>query len=209
MHYEILVEGQCELTVLSILMPRIAGDYNAPNTWKIHKHRGIGSLPENPVEAPKPSDTSLLGQLPAKLRAYAANPVPDRKIIILVDLDDKNKQEFHAQLMALLTYCENDFPIFFSFAEEELEAWYLGDRNALLAYNPKISVTKLNSYTQDSICDTWKLLLEADEPALAKLTKRDRRLLDKKIHWAKKISPHMDVNINVSPSFSAFKEAFS
>ncbi|MBT1426541.1 DUF4276 family protein [Dickeya dianthicola] len=209
MHYEILVEGQCELTALSILMPKIAGEYNSPNTWRIHKHRGIGSLPENPSKAPKFSDTSLLGQLPAKLRAYAANPDPERKVIILIDLDDKDKQEFHAELMTLLNYCENDFSVFFSFAEEELEAWYFGDRSALLKYNPKISIDKLNIYVQDSICDTWKLLLEADEPALAKLNKRDRRLLDKKIYWAKKIPPHMDVNINVSPSFSVFKGAFS
>ncbi|HCR3201397.1 TPA: DUF4276 family protein [Morganella morganii] len=209
MHYEILVEGQCELTVLSILMPKLAGNYNTPNTWKIHKHRGIGSLPSDPTKPPKASDTSLLGQLPAKLRAYSSNPISERKVIVLLDLDDKNKQQFYSELMTLLNHCENDFPVFFYFAEEELEAWYLGDQNALMAYNPKISFSKLNSYVQDSICDTWKLLLEADDPTLAKLNNRDRRLLDKKVYWAKKIPPHMDVNVNLSPSFLEFKNAFS
>ena len=209
MHYEILVEGQCELTALSILMPKIVGDYNNPNTWRIHKHRGIGSIPENPTEPPKSTDVSLLGQLPAKLRAYAANPDPERKVVILVDVDDKDKISFHSDLVALLDYCMNDFTAYFSFAEEELEAWYLGDKNALLSYNPKISIAKLNSYIQDSICDTWKLLLEADDPALARLHKRDSRLLEKKVQWAKKIPPHMDVNINSSPSFIAFKDVLS
>ena len=32
MHYEILVEGQSELTLLSTIMPQILGAYNEPHT---------------------------------------------------------------------------------------------------------------------------------------------------------------------------------
>ncbi|EFH3261516.1 DUF4276 family protein [Escherichia coli] len=206
MHYEILVEGQCELTALSILLPKIIGEYNNPHTWKIHKHRGNGSIPDNPALAPKISDTSLLGQLPAKLRAYSNNPDPNRKVIVLLDLDDKDRESFHTALIDLLKYCSNPFDVSFPFAEEELEAWYLGDRQALIAYNAKINMTKLNGYIQDSICDTWRFLLEADEPSLLKLKKKDKRLLEKKVFWAKKITPHMDVDRNLSPSFNSFKE---
>lgn len=67
MHFEILVEGQAELTALSILIPKIIGEYDNPHTWRIHKHRGIGRLPDDPMKAPNPKDSTLLHQLPAKL----------------------------------------------------------------------------------------------------------------------------------------------
>ena len=70
MHYEILVEGQSELTLLSTIMPQILGAYNEPHTWKIHKHRGIGKLPQDMAANPNPTNPSLLHNLPAKLRAY-------------------------------------------------------------------------------------------------------------------------------------------
>ncbi|KIC85725.1 hypothetical protein [Pantoea agglomerans] len=209
MHFEILVEGQCELTVLSTLMPKFVGVYNSPHTWRIHKHRGIGAIPSNPDKPPKINDTSLLGQLPAKLRAYSKNPNPNRKVIILMDLDDKDRTIFTAQLNALLVHCDAEFTASFSFAEEEPEAWYLGDRNALLVYNPKIATQKLDAYVQDSICNTWKLLLDADDPSLSKINKRDRKILEKKVLWAKKISPHMNTTGNLSPSFNDFKLNFN
>lgn len=208
MHYEILVEGQCELTFLSILMPQLVGEYNNPHTWKIHKHRGIGIIPANPLAPPAVTDTSLLGQLPAKLRAYAAKPDPGRKIIVLVDVDDKDKDIFYAELLELLNHCQSPISAHFAFAEEELEAWYFGDNAALLAYNPKINVAKLQAYVQDSICDTWKMLMDADDPTMSKLGKRDRRILEKKVSWAKKIPPHMNVDVNISPSFISFKNIF-
>ena len=56
MNFEILVEGQGELTTLSILMEKIVGPYGEPHTWKIHKHRGIGKLPDNPKQPPNKHD---------------------------------------------------------------------------------------------------------------------------------------------------------
>jgi len=67
MHFEILVEGQTELTALSILTPRILGEYNDPHTWKIHKHRGIGRLPDDLSMAPNRFDQTLLHNLPSWL----------------------------------------------------------------------------------------------------------------------------------------------
>jgi len=189
-------------------MPKLVGEYNNPHTWKIHKHRGIGSIPLNPSAPPTVTDTSLLGQLPAKLRAYAAKPDPERKIIVLVDVDDKDKNAFYTELLDLLNHCQAPITAHFAFAEEELEAWYLGDNAALLAYNPKLNIAKLEAYVQDSICDTWKMLMDADDPTLSKLGKRDRRILEKKVFWAKKIPPFMNVEINKSPSFISFKNIF-
>lgn len=206
MHFEILVEGQTELTALSILIPKIVGDYGAPNTWKIHKHRGVGRLPDNPQERPNPHDPTLLHQLPAKLRAYSKNQDPTMAVIVLLDLDDKDKDELNTQLNTLLEYCEAGFEAEFKFAVEELEAWYMGDRNALLMFNPEIRQNILNNYIQDSICDTWEELAKADSPFVLTQGKRNSATQEKKKEWSKKIPLHMDVNNNLSPSFNEFTQ---
>ncbi|QMV16059.1 DUF4276 family protein [Vibrio spartinae] len=204
MHFEILVEGKTELTALSILMPKIVGVYGEPHTWKIHKHRGIGKLPTDPQIRPNPQDMTLLHQLPAKLRAYAKNIDEQRVVVVLLDLDDKNPFTFHQQLTSLVNYCQQPLEVKFQFAVEELEAWYLGDIAALQQFNPKIKSQVLEQYQQDSICGTWEILAEADEPAVLKSKKRSALVLDKKKEWAKKIPLHMEVIHNQSPSFQGF-----
>jgi hypothetical protein len=89
MHFEFLVEGQTELTALSILMRQILGEYDDRHTWRIHKHRGIGRLPDNPTAKPNKCDQSLLHNLPSKLRAYGAEKRDDLVVVVLVDLDNR------------------------------------------------------------------------------------------------------------------------
>ena len=66
MHYEILVEGQTELTVLSTIMAQILGEYGEHNTWKIHKHRGVGELPKNMSDRP---GTNILWKFAVQLQS--------------------------------------------------------------------------------------------------------------------------------------------
>ena len=204
MHFEILVEGQTELTALSILLPKILGNYNEVHTWKIHKHRGIGRLPDNPAQKPNPHDMTLLHQLPAKLRAYSKTPDANRQVVVVLDLDDRNQFEFLAQLKSLLTLCSHEFIASFELAIEELEAWYLGDYHALMAFNPKIRTQILNEYIQDSICGTWETLVKADTPEILCISKRGQEVQNKKKEWAKKIPPLMEIDQNKSPSFQHF-----
>ncbi len=86
MHFEILVEGQTELTALSIMMKDIIGEYNEPHTWRIHKHQGIGELPEDLKRTPDKANRSLLHNLPSKLRAYGQSMGPNEVVVLLVDL---------------------------------------------------------------------------------------------------------------------------
>jgi hypothetical protein len=114
MHFEILVEGQSELTALSILMSKIIGEYNNPHTWKIHKHRGIGKIADNPTALPNRNDQTLLHNLPSKLRAYGAEENPNLVVVVLVDLDDKDDCViFKNELVALLNYCDKNRVHFF------------------------------------------------------------------------------------------------
>ena len=83
MHFEILVEGQIELTTLSILMEKIVGPFNNPHTWKIHKHRGIGKFPNDPSLPVNRNDFTLLHNLPAKLRAYGREMRENDSVVVL------------------------------------------------------------------------------------------------------------------------------
>lgn len=203
MHYEILVEGQCELTTLSIIMSNILGEYGDRNTWKIHKHQGIGAIPAN-IEKVNPNDRSLLGQLPAKIRAYNKVNDPNRVVIVLMDLDSFDQNVLHESLEALIP-AEIELNIRFCFAVEELEAWFLADKKSLLTAYPAANEVIHSSYVQDSICGTWEILGKVLNSDISSFPKRDRRVLMEKCDWAKKISPYMNIDQNLSPSFKIFK----
>ncbi len=86
---------------------------------------------------------------------------------------------------------------------EEIEAWYFGDRDALLCAYPRAKKHILDHYNQDAICGTWERLADAVHPGGASAVLRigwpaPGRL---KHEWAEKIGPHMDLERNTSPSF--------
>ncbi len=209
MHFEILVEGQSEVTALSILLPKILCEHGCPHTWKIHKHRGIGRIPDDPAAQPKETDPTLLHNLPSKLRAYGREGREDLVVVVLVDLDKREDcVRFKHELKSLLHFCDPEPQTIFRIAIEELEAWYFGDEKALETAYPEVDRSVVGSYKQDSQCDTWETLADAVYPGgCAKLTERGRRngaALALKRIWAKDICPHMDVDRNKSPSFQAF-----
>ena len=211
MHFEILVEGQSEVTALSILMSKIIGDYKSSHTWKIHKHQGIGKIPDHPAERPNIKDKSLLHNLPAKLRAYGAEEILDLVVVVLVDLDDRDDcVAFKHELVALLNYCDKTPRSLFRIAIEELEAWYLGDLVALKLAYPDIKQDILDNYVQDSQIGTWEILAEMVYPgglnALHSNGKRSSLVLQEKANWTKNICPHLNVEQNQSPSFRCFRD---
>ena len=203
MHFEFLVEGACEKTTLSIIMPQILGEYGAGHTWLIHKHRGVGSLPCL-TDKPKPYDQSLLGQLPAKIRAYAEVNQADQCVVVLMDLDDKDKNIFRAEL-GQLNCVYPDLALYFCFAIEELEAWFLGDVWALEQAYPDYDRQAFADYQQDGICGTWEYLARCVDKPLLGLAKRDRRILNAKIEWSRRISKHLLLSRNRSLSLQYFK----
>ncbi|MCU1795863.1 DUF4276 family protein [Pectobacterium polaris] len=202
MHFNILVEGDSEVRFLKKVMPFLHGKLGVTHSWKIHKHQGVGSIPTNLNTTPNKKDNSLLHNLPAKLRAYENIANPLNRIIVLIDIDSNVKSTFLSQLNNIKTICAPTSDVRFVLACEELESWYLGDRNALVQYNPRINITTLNSYVQDSICGTWELLMRADDPSLLKPKTPYWKSLQKKIYWSKRITPYMNFRNNNSPSFN-------
>lgn len=84
---------------------------------------------------------------------------------------------------------------------------FLGDLAAIKAAYPQARNNVLNSYINDSICGTWELLADAIYPggSISLKNKGWHGIGKEKSDWSEKITPHMDVENNASPSFCYFR----
>ena len=85
-------------------------------------------------------------------------------MVVVLDNDSRDCKKFLAELRAILNRCDPAPITLFRLAIEEMEAWFLGDRHALLAAYPRAKKDVLGRYEQDSICGTWELLADAIYP---------------------------------------------
>lgn len=203
MHIEILVEDSSGERLLEILLPRLLGSQGNPHTWRLHAYKGIGRIPQGLTTKTDPTKRILLDQLPRLLRGYGKTPGIDRVVVVL-DADKRDCAEFLRELKAVVKSCQPQTPkTLLRLAIEEIEAWYLGDRQALLVAYPRAKRSILDRYAQDSACDTWQLLADAIYPGGSAAIKKAGWPLpgQVKYEWAGKIGPLMNLERNESPSF--------
>jgi hypothetical protein len=209
MHFEILVEDQSGKKSLDILVPKIIGD---GHTFNVYPYKGIGRIPKNLTANGDANKRILLDQLPRLLRGYGntfAN-YPENypaAVILVCDLDDKCLKTFRQELFNILNTSHPKPETRFCIAIEEGEAWFLGDIPAVKSAYPKAKDAVLNTYVNDSICGTWERLADAvyNGGSAALCAKGWQAVGAEKSQWAEKISPHMDVANNASPSFVYFR----
>lgn len=195
MHLEILVEEPSAEAALNNLVPKIVGD---DVTFRIIVHQG---------------KADLLKKMAPKLKAYSKWITNEIKIIVLIDLDRDNCVDLKSKLNEIaeeaglkiktsIGELSSDFQILNRIAIEELESWFLGDKNAIhLAYN-KVNPSAMNAskYSHpDTISNAWEDL----ERILKKFKYYPGGL--NKIQNARMISEHMDIYNNLSKSFNVFK----
>lgn len=206
MHIEVLVEDSSGAKLVETLLPALIGGYGEPHTWRVHSYKGIGRLPPNLAAGGDPAKRALLNQLPRLLSGYGKTPGIDA-VVVIVDNDERDWKVFLGELKALLATCDPAPNTLFQLAIEEMEAWYLGDRQAILAAYPKAKMAVLDSYEQDSICGTWERLADAVYPGgSAAIRKAGWPLPGQVKHqWADAIARHMNVEENESPSFAKFR----
>ncbi|HQO28543.1 MAG TPA: hypothetical protein PKY22_03320, partial [Accumulibacter sp.] len=96
----------------------------------------------------------------------------------------------------------------FRLAIEEVEAWYLGDRQAVLSAYPRAKTAVLDSYIQDSGCGTWEKLADALYPGGSAAFRKagGRSPGQVKYEWAEKIGPLLEPERNLSPSFGKLRD---
>lgn len=209
MHFEILVEDQSGKRMLDILSPKIIGNQHS---FKVHAYQGIGRIPRNLTSSTDAKNRLLLRQLPRLLRGYGntfANYSDNypAAVILICDLDDKCLKAFREELFTILNACNPKPETRFCIAIEEGEAWLLGDLPAIKVAYPNAKDNILNRYDNDSICGTWELLADAVSQGGANRLRNEgwRSVGSQKSAWAERIAPHMNVEINTSPSFCYFR----
>lgn len=161
MHIEILVEDSSGAMLLEVLVPKLLGLQGEPNTWRVHSYKGIGGkIPPGLGKKADPAKRILLDQLRKLLLGYGKTPGIDAVVVVL-DTDRRDCIAFLSELKAVADDCKPVPKTMFRLAIEEIEAWYLGDREALLAAYPRARQDVIKNYVQDSVCDTWELLADA------------------------------------------------
>ena len=207
MHIEILVEDSSGEKLLQMLLPQLLGPQGEPHTWRLHAYKGIGRIPQGLVTKADPAKRILLDQLPKLLRGYGRTPGIDAVVVVL-DTDKRDCAAFLSELKAAADACNQAPDTLFRLAIEEIEAWYFGDRDALLTAYPRAKLDVLGKYVQDSACGTWELLADAVHPGGSTAIKKAGWPLPGQVKhvWAEKISPFMDPDRNSSPSFGKLRD---
>ena len=210
MHIEFLVEDSSGEKLLTQLLPRILGEHGELHTWRLKAYKGIGRIPQGLTAKADPAKRMLLDQLPRLLQGYGKTPGIDAVVVVL-DTDRRDCKDFLQELTTLAQGCKPAPRTLFRLAIEEMEAWYLGDRAALLKAYPRAKRDVLDRYLQDSVCNTWELLADAMHAGGSAAIKKAGWPLPGQIkhEWAEKIGPFMGINQNASPSFGKFRDGLS
>lgn len=195
MHIEFLVEEPSMETALHQLLPRILP---AETTHRVLTFQG---------------KKDLLAQLTVRLRGYAAWMTDDYRVVVLVDQDRqdchtlKGQLEGAAEQVGLLTKTragQGRFQVLNRIAIEELEAWFLGDIEAICQAYPRVPATLAKRekfrYPDAVTGGTWE--------ALAGVLQRSGYFKGgySKLQAAREISAYMDPVRNRSKSFQVFRD---
>ena len=206
---EILSEDKSGAIVVERSVERICDSEGTKATVNVRPHRGCGSLPKDGNAKPPKFASSLLDLLPAKLRAYN-NVYKGKELILIIAMDSDNNdpEQLRKEIYEAAKTYAPDIRSVVGLSTEEIEAWMLGDREAVIDAYPECDRKILDSYEQDSVCGTWEVLCRAVSPNAEKLIEIGYPAIGHyKAQWAQKISECMLPRRNVSPSFNLFKMA--
>lgn len=207
MHYQFLIEDQSSTALIEIIMPKIIIN-NKDVTFNCKSFKGLGGLKKKNT-AKDIKTGKLLNDLAIYLRGFDKSLKYNPSVIVTVlDNDKRNTQAFQRELENIAIQNHISIDYVFCIAVEEVEAWLLGDKQAIIAAYPKAKVQIINAYKQDSICGTWEVLADAIYPGgLTEFKKDCPTFIEigkfKKL-WAESIGGKMDISNNKSPSFNLF-----
>jgi len=209
MHIDFLIEDASGKIMLEGLLPSLLPESSGV-TWTVRAYKGVGHIPERgKCDPAKIRARALLDNVPrilAGIGSVAKSTGYAWAVIVVCDLDDKDRASFMLELNDMLDKVKDPPPTRFCLAVEEGEAWFLGDIPAIVKAYPKVKKAVLNRYRNDSICGTWELMADAVYPGGAdSLKSKGYRVVGvEKCTWAREIPPYMNVPSNKSPSFRDF-----
>lgn len=195
-HLEFLVEDATTEALLNGVLPCIC---EGKITFQVYSFNG------------KPD---LLRKLSSRLNGYASWLPADYRIVIVLDRDDDDclhlkatieEMARRASLRLTTDLSPRDWQVLIRIAIEEIEAWLLGDMDAIRAAYPRIpsSLGKRQKFRDpDNVKGgTW----EALEQALQKAGYFSSGL--RKIEFARAVAKHMNPISNQSRSFQCLFKA--
>ena len=155
-----------------------------------------------------PGKQALLRHLPARLRAYRRWLPRDHRLVLRVDRDQQDCRDLKQALLEGIAAAglvakgsSSAFDAAVRIVEEELEAWFIGEPDALCTAYPRLpsSFARARSFREpDRITGTWE--------ALERLLRRHgyHRGGRQKIELARQVARHFEASRNRSPSFRVF-----
>ena len=136
----------CSLN-LADFSDRLLGNNGDKHTWKTHAYKGIGRVPKDLRGKTDPWKRIILDQLPRILAGYGKSlRSTDSAVVVVVDLDDRDCIGFKQELLQIQSKCYPKPRVLFRLAIEEMEAWLLGDRDAIVKAFPRAKMNALHSY---------------------------------------------------------------
>ncbi|MCH4153377.1 MAG: hypothetical protein LKF32_01845 [Mageeibacillus sp.] len=206
---EILAEDKSGSVVVKRAVERICDREKMSCEINVRPHRGCGSFPPDMNAKPPKFASALLDLLPAKCRAY--NEIyrdQDMILIVVMDSDDHDPTHLRNSIYNCASRYAPDLRNIVGLCTEEVEAWMLGDRRAVLDAYPDADMSVLDSYDQDSVCGTWEVLCRAVSDNADDIIEIGYPAIGHyKARWAEEISRYMIPADNISPSYITFKYA--
>lgn len=206
MHFQILVEDISGEVFLNHIMEKLKSQYSNM-TYNIKHFKGIGGFKFS-GNANKVKTDKLLNDLIIFLRGFDKSfQNYSASIIVVLDNDQRNPEEFKKQLENQAEIANISTDYVFCIAIEEIEAWLLGDKEAIQKAYPNVRLSLLNKYVQDSICGTWEVLADVIYNGGIKQFRKDcptyREVGKFKSEWADRVGLYIDLDNNESQSFNS------
>ncbi len=209
-YVEILIEDKSGGILVEQIMDKYVMD-KENITYKIHSFKGIGKIPLKATKVSQIKSKRLLTDLPLYLQGMDSSLkcMPGKKaIFVIIDSDDEDCAKLKQSLVQMYQTLGVAIRVYFCIAIEEIEAWLLGDHEALLAAYPSAKKLLLQKYIQDSIVGTWEymadIVYKGGSQALKKNATSYYEIGKFKCECARNIGPLLDIKNNHSPSFNYF-----
>lgn len=211
MYFQFMIEDLSTEILVKHVMEKLKTKYPEKEIlYDSKSFSGIGHLKTSGNLFERKSG-NLLNNLRCYLRGFdkSLRNMEQAAIIVVLDNDRRDYEKFKNELeqAARESMLLSDYV--FCIAVKEMEAWLLGDENAIWEAYPNARKKYLKDYKQDGICDTWEVLANMLYPGgLAGLEKKKaagQNVIGKaKCEWADKIGGALNLEVNVSPSFRHF-----